>query len=1335
MKTTGKVEGMSITPAHYVAAEKAIRSNCPQRAFPHIPDNCWVDSTMFGLTYSPDIGRVLRAALLGCLENLRASNISTVSALYTHVKQWQLEPVWNTYITRMLLYFLLEEKAEDHLTCPLIRGWVEDFRKKTLRNAKYTESFIEKSRGGITQSAIFAILTSLSISTDIITERVIHTVGKPVEIHYYTGDTMKYVGNAVNTTGYERRVGHYTVKSAAAGVGHVIVGFLCEGDFYLYDNNFGLQTLKNMDVLPETIAINYKKHRKSRGGPWYAHAVRYEVKFPTRVQSIQLSFPKRGAIEEAEQVETQNETFFLYTRQFYNRVRRGEDILAKMQGAPRPKRLTAVATPHIADLLPQQPQQLPQQQPPFSLLETPATVELEEESEETNDTGRISKFATCIRQIAATVPYKRSMQLNAPGEPADALTLSRMSSKFTTLLNTIRALDERDQREHGVLFKHFIFTDLRDAKVGAKAIASFLQAHGWEVIVKAEKGFQRRKVRREGKIVLGVDGKPVYQMIPTKKLKINLAPLPAIAGGSDRVGLVQGNPLWKSPLGVEVRKRMLSIFNSRPDNIHGEQIRIMILDSKFKEGIDLYDVRYVHLMEPQITEADLKQAVGRATRFCGQRGLQFVPHVGWNLDVYLYETQFGTVYPFVAEGDKKVFDAHAYMMAHSGMDLGLLELTRNLTVLAIKSAVDYDLTYKINNFKKQSEILDKTDLQEALVLAVGQTGDVRVVPIEQVDIQKCGARSNKFFPFSVAAIQRALRARGVRIPAKAKRLDLCKMVEEKPEVVQDLLKSRMAPARTAVGTAETSRNAVGTQSISGTIADPAETAVEERFPTPKEAIESLGELPDLADFFRAHELAFEAEYAARHASFGEFQAFIREKYTAYGWEAPVVENGCESIPKPGQPVVFSRSQDFVRHYLTPASPFRGLLAWHSVGTGKTCTAVATATTTFQKEGYSILWVTRNSLMADVWKNMFGAVCSIPLQDRIAAGKPLPAKGAKRLVGKSWFDPISYRTFQNAVVPMKKGRVNQLGKLLQERNGSADPLRRTFLIIDEVHKLMDGDLKPSEAADFDKIVGAIQNSYKVSGADSVRVLFMTATPITDNPAGLFRLLNALIPEASRRFPAFEEFRKEYTTPAGTMTAEGEAYFQQRAKGLISYLNREFDPSTFAQPQFHSVPVPASGALLATDVELVSRCLEEEEGEEDLECDVGDLKHQLEAELADLAEQDLPRKELADRKRTLKASYKGRIAACKAAESTRKQRIHLCLKVAAKTRKEEWRWSQQKAVKTCFGKKVPGKPMEWTSITELKRMAEDLRRRKTRKNTGTTVESVDTTRATRGPIPPF
>jgi hypothetical protein len=231
--------------------------------------------------------------------------------------------------------------------------------------------------------------------------------------------------------------------------------------------------------------------------------------------------------------------------------------------------------------------------------------------------------------------------------------------------------------------------------------------------------------------------------------------------------------------------------------------------------------------------------------------------------------------------------------------------------------------------------------------------------------------------------------------------------------------------------------------------------------------------------------------------------------------------------------------------------------------------------------------------------------------------------------------------------------------------------------------------------------------------------MTATPITDNPEGLFKLLNVLIPDSARRFPSLAEFREDYTDEEGTITQAGVNFFQGRAKGLISYLNREFDPSTFAQPHFNLVPVPVSGAIVEGDDALVQACVdaevEDEEEEEEIECDVEEIQESLAEALAEAEEEGLSKKELAARKRTLKAEYKARVADCKKRIKTRKQkikdkekRIAACLSEKSKARRRSYTASQQKAAKRCLGKEAKGVPVKFSTIAALKALAKTRKR---------------------------
>lgn len=739
---------------------------------------------------------------------------------------------------------------------------------------------------------------------------------------------------------------------------------------------------------------------------------------------------------------------------------------------------------------------------------------------------RIAPLAQCIRKTANTSSLGRALMPDSKGfDPAKVAP--DLSAKFNAIIDKIRELDEADMAKHGKKFKHFLFTDIRESAHGAKAIASFLIAAGFELRMKHQEKF----IKRGGVMVKTEGGDTVY----VKK--------PAVPTGCDGFALLQSLPLWQNPLSVATKKEILKAFNARPDNVNGENLRILVLDSKFKEGIDLFDVKYVHLVEPAIATSDLKQAVGRATRFCGQKGLPFLPRRGWPLEIFVYDLQLPSRPPFSAAlDDKGTVSVHDLMMEKSGLDLALLNLTKELTVLAIRSAVDYDLNFKINNFSLEVELA-----QPELIVEVAENHAIAAVhgmdEMTPERIEQCARRKSALFPFTVEQFKTAARALKIPYPKSAKRADLCKLLATHPALMAAL---KVVPAT----------------------------------PTP-------APVPPVSAIPAPDKKSLLADIDAIKSD--DFQREIAKTYAKFKWQSPVIKNGCEAVgqaAQQGKPVSFTQTQDFVRHYLTPESPYKGLLAWHSVGTGKTCMAVAAATTMFEKAGYTILWVTRNALMSDIYKNLFGAVCSIPLAEEVEKGRAIPADltKAKRMLSRQWMAPISYRTFQNAL----EGK-NELGRALYRKNAN-DPLHKTFLIIDEIHKLQDGDLSASEAADFKTIQSYIHKSYEKSKDASVRPLLMTATPITDTPNELFEILNTLIPAKESRFMSFPEFRESFANEAGELSAKGVAYFRQRSRGLLSYLNREFDPTTFAQPHFQTISVPLRDPSVAPSAkELVDRCL--------------------------------------------------------------------------------------------------------------------------------------------------
>lgn len=577
---------------------------------------------------------------------------------------------------------------------------------------------------------------------------------------------------------------------------------------------------------------------------------------------------------------------------------------------------------------------------------------------------------TCVKKRSNWSKQPNLIDPVDPVDPDAPLDLSIFSPKAEALLKNIRDLDERDHREEGKQFKHFIFTDF------AKPLASAMISKGFTLGYDAKRASGKKKFVKIELVSLDPKSNPFYVLTTASIFDQNLS--------------------------VAIKKTMLAKFNERPDNVYGENVRFIIMDSGFKEGIDLFDIKYIHVFEPQLMMSDMKQIIGRGTRTCGQKGLQFHPTFGWRLNVFLYDM---TIPKELMGG---VGTAFALYMKAMKLDMRLHTFTSELENETITGAVDNKLTRNIHN----------------MVGGAGSEG----------------------------------------------------------------------------------------------------------------AKESEG-----------------------------------SDYSQYAWEPVKMENLCEKPSEPGSAISLTPTQNFLKNYFVPANPVKGMLLWHSTGSGKTCSAISVASNQFEKEGYTILWVTRATLKNDIWKNMFDQVCHEVIRAKLSAGEiAIPSEQPKRmkLLSKSWrIRPMSYKQFTNLVE-----QKNQLYDTLVKINGNIDPLRKTLLVIDEAQKLYGGaGLSSLEQPDMVALHKAIMNSYIVSGQDSVRLLMMTATPITASPMELVQLLN-LCKAPEQQMPThFEDFAKRYLD-VETGKFRPDSKYKDDIAGCVSYLNREKDARQFAIPVIKQIITP-------------------------------------------------------------------------------------------------------------------------------------------------------------------
>ena len=152
----------------------------------------------------------------------------------------------------------------------------------------------------------------------------------------------------------------------------------------------------------------------------------------------------------------------------------------------------------------------------------------------------------------------------------------------------------------------------------------------------------------------------------------------------------------------QFKEKIEAIWNDHHYNNNGQLLRFIVLDTGYKEGISLFNIRHIHIMEPQKSSGDLTQAVGRAIRFCGHKGTTFEPGVGWKVEVYIYD---------VWMPDKE----GGYTLGNKLIEImsGLEDFTSELDETLKTSAFDYTLNLPAGSIELE-QVDPKTKLLGSL---------------------------------------------------------------------------------------------------------------------------------------------------------------------------------------------------------------------------------------------------------------------------------------------------------------------------------------------------------------------------------------------------------------------------------------------------------------------------------------------------------------------------------------------------------------------------------------------------------------------------------------------
>lgn len=223
-----------------------------------------------------------------------------------------------------------------------------------------------------------------------------------------------------------------------------------------------------------------------------------------------------------------------------------------------------------------------------------------------------------------------------------------------------------------------------------------------------------------------------------------------------------------------------------------------------------------------------------------------------------------------------------------------------------------------------------------------------------------------------------------------------------------------------------------------------------------------------------------------------------------------------------------KPQQFVSKYIGPGTSHKGLLLFHRIGSGKTCSAIRIAEA--WKEKRKVIFVVPASLVGNLYKE---------LRSECTGNEYVTARERNRL---NILNPLSKEYMHS--VKLINTKIDKTYKIYSYHKfvdvHKKLNLENSVLIIDEVQNIV------SEHGLFYNVF------YKVikNAPPSLRVVLLSATPIFDKPIEIALTLNLLRPKEPLPVKAlFNEMFIEKVK--GEYQMKNAKVFQEHIEGLISF----------------------------------------------------------------------------------------------------------------------------------------------------------------------------------------
>ena len=202
--------------------------------------------------------------------------------------------------------------------------------------------------------------------------------------------------------------------------------------------------------------------------------------------------------------------------------------------------------------------------------------------------------------------------------------------------------------------------------------------------------------------------------------------------------------VWSGSEDQDEREKILKLFNSS-NNKYGEKIKILLATSAGAEGIDLKNIRQIHIMEPYWHEVRINQVIGRGNRLKSHIEL---PEKDRVLDVFRYNSVYSDSQKKIAK-EKETTDEYIFEIAKKKLVVTeeIKKIMKEVAVDCVLNAEDNEKNISCFSYGVDAEGLGyKTDIKDDFVYGKTELGTKSVkrklIPM-LLDSSKRVLRANK----------------------------------------------------------------------------------------------------------------------------------------------------------------------------------------------------------------------------------------------------------------------------------------------------------------------------------------------------------------------------------------------------------------------------------------------------------------------------------------------------------------------------------------------------------------------------------------------------------------